>query len=279
MSNGKILVVDDEPQIRRMLRSALTKLGYVVADARSGEDALEKIRDERYDLIVLDRNMPGIGGLAACREIRSRSDVGIIMLTVRKAEPDKIEALDAGADDYVTKPFSMLELSARIRANLRRVALSPQEGPQVVTFDAIEVNLGTRHASVQGQDIRLTPKEFEVLHYLIANALALTILGPIIFNIVCIHLFMVLAGLPLAIVVTVLWLLVAYSVRSAFSGIFQRLVLAIKDGAALFAQHDVIRTLGVETKSAKAQITDKAKAMEMLEDDPGSSSAQMTDSR
>lgn len=170
MSNGKILVVDDEPQIRRMLRSALTKLGYVVADARNGEDALEKIRDERYDLIVLDRNMPGMGGLAACREIRSRSDVGIIMLTVRKAEPDKIEALDAGADDYVTKPFSVLELSARIRANLRRVALSPQEGPQVVTFGAIEVNLGTRHVSVQGQDIRLTPKEFEVLHYLIANA-------------------------------------------------------------------------------------------------------------
>lgn len=170
MSNGKILVVDDEPQIRRMLRSALTKLGYVVADARSGEDALEKIRDERFDLIVLDRNMPGIGGLAACREIRSRSDVGIIMLTVRKAEPEKIEALDAGADDYVTKPFSMLELSARIRANLRRVALAPHEGPQVVTFDAIEVNLGTRHVSVQGQDIRLTPKEFEVLHYLIANA-------------------------------------------------------------------------------------------------------------
>ena len=170
MSNGKILVVDDEPQIRRMLRSALTKLGYVVADARNGEDALEKIRDERYDLITLDRSMPGMGGLAACREIRSRSDVGIIMLTVRKAELEKIEALDAGADDYVTKPFSMPELSARIRANLRRGALSPQEGPQVVTFDAIEVNLGTRHVSVQGQDFRLTPKEFEVLRYLIANA-------------------------------------------------------------------------------------------------------------
>src|SRR5580704_14058949 len=160
MSNGKILVVDDEPQIRRMLRSALTKLGYVVADARSGEDALEKIRDERYDLIVLDRNMPGIGGLAACREIRSRSDVGIIMLTVRKAEPDKIEALDAGADDYVTKPFSMLELSARIRANLRRAPLSPHEGPHVISFDRVEVNLGSRHASVEGHDVRLTPKQF-----------------------------------------------------------------------------------------------------------------------
>jgi two-component system, OmpR family, KDP operon response regulator KdpE len=169
MRDGKILIVDDEPQIRRVLRSALAKQGYVVADARSGEDALEEIRDDRYDLVILDRNMPGMGGLAACREIRSGSDVGIIMLTVRKAEPDKIEALDAGADDYVTKPFSMPELLARIRANLRRQPLSPQEGPQVVNFEGVEVNLGTRHVSVNGKDIRLTPKEFAVLHYLIAN--------------------------------------------------------------------------------------------------------------
>jgi two-component system KDP operon response regulator KdpE len=169
MSNGKILIVDDEPQIRRVLRSALTKQGYVVADARSGEEALEEIRDDRYDLVILDRNMPGMGGLAACREIRSGSDVGIIMLTVRKTEPEKIEALDAGADDYVTKPFSMPELLARIRANLRRQPLSPQEGPQVVNFDGVEVNLGSRHVSINGKDIRLTPKEFEVLHYLIAN--------------------------------------------------------------------------------------------------------------
>jgi putative oxidoreductase len=109
--------------------------------------------------------------------------------------------------------------------------------------------------------------------------LALTILGPIIFNIVCIHIFMIRAGLPLEIVVTVLWLLVAYSVRSAFSGIFQRLVLATKDEAALFAQYDVIGTWEVETKSANGRITEKAKATKMLEDDPGSSSAQMRDSR
>jgi two-component system KDP operon response regulator KdpE len=169
MSNGRILVVDDEPQIRRVLRSALTKQGYIGAEARSGEEALEKLRDERYDVVILDRNMPGMGGLATCREIRSRSDVGIIMLTIRKAEEDKIEALDAGADDYVTKPFSMPELFARIRANLRRLPVSPQEGPEVVSFDGIEVNLGSRHVSSRGQDIRLTPKEFEVLQYLIAN--------------------------------------------------------------------------------------------------------------
>jgi len=169
MSNGKILIADDEPQIRRVLRSALSKQGYIVGDARSGEDALEKIRDERYDLVIMDRNMPGIGGLAACRDIRSSSDVGIIMLTVRKAEEDKIEALDAGADDYITKPFSMPELLARIRANLRRLPVSPQEGPQIVMLDGIEINLGTRHVSVHGRDIRFTPKEFEVLHYLMSN--------------------------------------------------------------------------------------------------------------
>lgn len=170
MSAGKILIVDDEPQIRRVLRSALSREGYIVADARSGEDALEKIRLERYDLIILDRNMPGMGGLAVCREIRSSSDVGIIMLTVRKAEEDKIEALDAGADDYITKPFSTPELFARVRANLRRLPVPPQEGAQVVDLDGIEINLGTRHASARGKDIRFTPKEFEVLHYLVANA-------------------------------------------------------------------------------------------------------------
>jgi two-component system KDP operon response regulator KdpE len=167
MSTGKILVVDDEPQIRRVMRSALTKQRYMVADARNGEEALEKLRDERYDLIILDRNMPGMGGLAACRSIRATSDVGIIMLTVRKTEPDKVEALDAGADDYVTKPFSMPELLARVRANLRRVPLSPREGPTVVAFDRIEVNLLSRHLLVEGRDVRLTPKQFEVLHYLI----------------------------------------------------------------------------------------------------------------
>ena len=169
MSTGKILIVDDEPQIRRVMRSALVKHGYIVDDARSGEETLEKIRDDRYDLILLDRNMPGMGGLAACRLIRATSDVGIIMLTVRKAEPDKIEALDAGADDYVTKPFSMPELLARVRANLRRVPLSPHQGPIVISFDRIEVNFGSRHVLVEGHDVRLTPKQFEVLRYLITN--------------------------------------------------------------------------------------------------------------
>lgn len=169
MNTGRILVVDDEPQIRRVMRTALIKQGYMVNDARSGEEALQKFREERYDLVVLDRNMPGMGGLAACREIRTNSDVGIIMLTVRKGDEDKIAALDAGADDYVTKPFSMPELLARIRATLRRVPLLVHESPTVLSFDEVEVNLGTRHVCVNGSDVRLTPKQFEVLHYLLSN--------------------------------------------------------------------------------------------------------------
>ena len=116
MTSAKILIVDDEPQIRRVLRTTLTSQGYTVAEARTGDEALEQIRNERPDLILLDVNMPGISGLETCREIRSSSDIPIIMLTVRGTEKDKVQALDAGADDYVTKPFGSEELMARIRA-------------------------------------------------------------------------------------------------------------------------------------------------------------------
>jgi two-component system KDP operon response regulator KdpE len=169
MRTARILVVDDEPQLRRVMRAALTKQGYIVGDVRSGEAALEKLREERFDLIILDRNMPGMGGVEACRAIRENSDIGIIMLTIRKSEEDRIEALDAGADDYITKPFSMPELFARIRANLRRAPLSPRQGSSVIAFDEIEVDLGTHHVSIQGRDVRLTPKQFEVLNFLVAN--------------------------------------------------------------------------------------------------------------
>ncbi len=169
MRTASILVVDDEPQLRRVMKAALTKQGYIVGDVRSGEAALEKLREERFDLVLLDRNMPGMGGLEACRTIREHSDIGIIMLTVRKTEPERIEALDAGADDYITKPFSMPELLARIRANLRRAPLSPRQGPNLIIFDEIQVDLSSHHLSIQGRDVRLTPKQFEVLNYLIAN--------------------------------------------------------------------------------------------------------------
>ena len=169
MNTAKILVVDDDPQLRRVMKAALTRQGYIIGDARSGEAALEKLRGERYDLIILDRNMPGMGGIEACRSMREHSDMGIIMLTVRKTEEEKIEALDAGADDYITKPFSMPELLARIRANLRRAPLATRQGSNLITFDQVQVDLDTHHVSIQGRDVRLTPKQFEVLNYLIAN--------------------------------------------------------------------------------------------------------------
>jgi two-component system KDP operon response regulator KdpE len=169
MNTAKILVVDDDPQLRRVMKAALTKQGYIIGDARSGETALERLRDERYDLVILDRNMPGMGGIEACRSMREHSDMGIIMLTVRKTEEEKIEALDAGADDYITKPFSMPELLARIRANLRRAPLATRQGSNLITFDQVQVDLDTHHVSIQGRDVRLTPKQFEVLNYLIAN--------------------------------------------------------------------------------------------------------------
>jgi two-component system KDP operon response regulator KdpE len=167
LTTANILVVDDEPQIRRVLRSTLSAQGYVITDAKSGEEALEFFRKERPDLVLLDVNMPGMGGIEACREIRRISDAPIIMLTVRSAERDKVSALDAGADDYVVKPFGIDELLARIRAALRRYA--PGETmPPFVSKD-LNIDFEAREVIVRGQVVHLTPKEFEVLKYLIAN--------------------------------------------------------------------------------------------------------------
>jgi two-component system KDP operon response regulator KdpE len=169
MSSGRILVVDDEPQIRRVLRATLTGHGYEFYEARTGEEAQEAIRANRFDLVLLDVNMPGMGGLETCRAIRSGSEVSIIMLTVRDSEHDKVAALDAGADDYITKPFSTPELMARIRAALRRMPSSPEGGPQSVQLGDTEINLATRRVIANGREIRLTPKEFGLLQYLLAN--------------------------------------------------------------------------------------------------------------
>jgi len=169
MSSGRILVVDDEPQIRRVLRATLTGHGYEFYEARTGEEALEAIRANRFDLILLDVNMPGVGGLETCRAIRSGSEAAIIMLTVRDSEQDTVAALDAGADDYITKPFSTPELLARIRAALRRMPSSPEGGPQSVQLEDIEINLATRRVISGGREVRLTPKEFGLLQYLLAN--------------------------------------------------------------------------------------------------------------
>lgn len=169
MSSARILIVDDDPQIRRVMRTTLIAQGFEVADAKSGEEAIEKFRENKYDLILLDMNMGGMDGIETCREIRSGSDVGIVMLTVRDAEKDKIAALDAGADDYVTKPFSAPELMARVRAALRRLPNGPENGPQVIKAGDFDIDLQTRRVHAHGKEIRLTPKEFELLRYLVSH--------------------------------------------------------------------------------------------------------------
>jgi two-component system, OmpR family, KDP operon response regulator KdpE len=169
MSAARILVVDDEPQIRRVMRTTLVARGYVVSDARSGEEALDKLREEKFDLVLLDMNMPGMGGLEACRSIRAGGDVPIIILSIRNAEKDKVEVLDAGADDYVTKPFSTPELLARIRAALRRVTSLNAGVPEVVTLGPTVINFAARRVTVKGKDVRLTPKEFDLLRYLASD--------------------------------------------------------------------------------------------------------------
>ena len=168
-SHSRILIVDDEPQIRRVMMTSLAANGYQAFEARSGEAALSALRENAPDLILLDLNMPGMGGMAACREIRAVSDVAIIVLSVRDSEKDKIVALDAGADDYLTKPFSVNELLARIRANLRRTGQSEQEEPPFVS-EHLTVDFSSRQVTANGNPVRLTPKEFELLHYLIINA-------------------------------------------------------------------------------------------------------------
>jgi two-component system KDP operon response regulator KdpE len=167
MNSANILVVDDEPQIRRVLRSTLTAQGYVLTDAKTGEEAVDIARKAKPDLILMDVNMPGMGGIEACREIRRFSSAPIIMLTVRNAERDKVLALDAGADDYVVKPFGIEELLARIRASLRRYST----GEALPPFSSKELSMDfeSRHVEVRGEEVHLTPKEFEVMRHLVMN--------------------------------------------------------------------------------------------------------------
>jgi len=167
VSGETILVIDDEPKIRRVMRSTLSTHGYVISEAMTGEDGVEAVRKTKPDLVLLDMNMPGIGGLEACKEIRRSTDAPIIMLTVRNAERDKVAALDAGADDYVVKPFGIEELLARIRSALRRYA----PGDAVAPFVSKEMTIDfeSRVVTVRGRDVHLTPKEFDVLKHLVAN--------------------------------------------------------------------------------------------------------------
>jgi len=162
-----ILVVDDEPQITRVLRTSLFTHGYEVRVAAEGEAALELFRLWAPSLVVTDLSMPNGGGLELCRRLRSISEVPIIVLSVRGEEAVKIEALDAGADDYVTKPFGMGELLARVRAALRR---SPPQAGETVTFieeGDFRVDLESRSVNVRGEEVHLSPKEFDLLLHFI----------------------------------------------------------------------------------------------------------------
>jgi two-component system KDP operon response regulator KdpE len=169
LSAGKILVVDDDPQIRRVMKATLVAHSYEVIEARTGEDALETATREMPNLVLLDMNMPGIGGLETCRALRAGSDIPVIILSVRNTEKDKVAALDAGADDYVTKPFSIEELLARIRAALRRSPSSAEGGPHAFIAADLEIDFATRRVHARGADVRLTPKEFELLRYLVLH--------------------------------------------------------------------------------------------------------------
>jgi two-component system, OmpR family, KDP operon response regulator KdpE len=170
MSANSILVIDDDPQIRRVMKMALSAHGYVVGEARTGEEGLNELRSNAYDLVLLDMNMPGMGGLEACRLIRSNSEIAIIMLTVNNTEKEKVGALDAGADDYVTKPFSTPELLARIRAALRRLPHPDQVNLEHLRAQGVEIDLSSRQATVRGHTLSLSPKEFDLLSYFLARA-------------------------------------------------------------------------------------------------------------
>ena len=169
-AHGNILVVYDESQITRVLRTALAGHGYNVRTAGDGDEALEVMRDWPPDLVITDLSMPNMSGLELCQRIRSKSSVPIIVLSVRGEERPKVQALDAGADDYVTKPFNMNELIARVRAGLRRAARPAQEeSASRIEAGDFQVDLNTRIVTVRGRDVKLTPKEFDLLIYLARN--------------------------------------------------------------------------------------------------------------
>ena len=166
----RILIVDDEPQITRVLRRSLASHGYDVRSSADGESALETFGDWHPDLVITDLSMPNLDGLALCRRLRNLSSVPVIVLSVKGEEQTKVEALDAGADDYVTKPFGMDELLARIRATLRRAPEQSEDSePSTIETGNFRVNLETREVTVSGRQVRLTPKEFDLLVYMVRH--------------------------------------------------------------------------------------------------------------
>jgi two-component system KDP operon response regulator KdpE len=164
--HSHILLVDDEPQITRVLRTTLSAEGYEIRVANDGEMALEIMKDWQPHIIVTDLAMPNLDGVELCRRVRSFSAVPIIVLSVRDHEQEKIGALDAGADDYMTKPFSTYELMARIRANLRRTPATQSPVNEVLEIGDFRIDQSTRTVTVKSAELKLTPKEFDLLTYL-----------------------------------------------------------------------------------------------------------------
>lgn len=167
MNKPRLLLVDDEPQITRVLRTALTIQGYDIQVAPDGATALRIFEQWHPDMVITDLAMPKMDGIALCREIRMRSQVPVLVLSVRDQEHTKVEALDAGADDFVTKPFGTGELLARVRANLRRVGAAPEpEDVTVLEVGKFRIDPEAHQVLVAGDPVRLTPKEFELLHFM-----------------------------------------------------------------------------------------------------------------
>jgi two-component system KDP operon response regulator KdpE len=162
----KILLVDDEVQITRVLRTALSTQGYSLRIAANGVEGMEAVHEWKPDLVITDVSMPEMNGVELCREIRTVSQVPIIVLSVRNQDHMKVEALDAGADDYVTKPFSIQELQARVRAQLRRIKAASEDAPQIIKAGDFVIDIPQHRVIVRGQDTHLTPKQFDLLVYL-----------------------------------------------------------------------------------------------------------------
>lgn len=166
-----ILVVDDEPAIRAALRPSLAELGFHVTEASRGEEALDLLRAGACDAVLLDSNMPGIGGLETLRRIRAFAPrLPVLMVTVRDAEEQKVEALDLGADDYITKPFGLRELVARVRAAVRRVNAPARLEDAPIEIGEIRLEPAQRTVTKRGAAVHLTRKEFEILHFLMSRA-------------------------------------------------------------------------------------------------------------
>jgi len=162
----RILVVDDETQITRVLRTSLSSQGYDIRVANDGETALEIMKDWTPDLVITDLSMPNMDGLELCRRLRLSTKIPIIVLSVKGEEKTKVQALDAGADDYVTKPFGIEELLARVRANLRRAPVGENEQASLIELGDFRIDLAAHKVKVRARDVHLTPKEFDLLVYL-----------------------------------------------------------------------------------------------------------------